>query len=34
MSGAISAAFGMAPAFWLLAVALITGAGFARRQVK
>jgi len=34
MSGAISAAFGMAPAFWLLAAALIAGAGFARRQVK
>jgi MFS family permease len=34
MSGAISAAFGMAPAFWLLAAALIVGAGFARRQVK
>jgi len=34
MSGAISAAFGMASAFWLLAAALIVGAGFARRQVK
>ena len=34
MSGAISAAFGMVPAFWLLAATLIVGADFARRQVK
>jgi MFS family permease len=34
MSGAISAAFGMVPAFWLLAATLIVGANFARRQVK
>jgi predicted MFS family arabinose efflux permease len=31
--GAVSAAFGMAPAFWLLAGCLLGGAWFARRRV-
>jgi MFS family permease len=34
VSGAISAALGMAPAFWLLAGLLLGGAWFAKRQVK
>jgi len=33
-SGAASTAVGMAPVFWLLAVGLLGGAWFARRQVK
>ena len=33
-SGALSAAFGMAPVFWLLAAFLLGGAWFARRQVR
>ena len=33
-SGALSAALGMAPVFWLLAASLLGGAWFARRQVK
>jgi MFS family permease len=32
VSGAISAAAGMAPAFWLLAAALLSGAFYARRR--
>jgi MFS family permease len=34
VSGAISAAFGMAPAFWLLAVMLLGGGWYAKQQVK
>jgi len=34
LSGALSAAAGTGPVFWLLAAALIVGAWFARRQVK
>src|ERR1041384_4147453 len=34
ISGAISAALGMAPAFWLLAALLLGGGWYARRQVK
>lgn len=34
ISGGISAAFGMAPAFWLLAALLLGGGWFAKQQVK
>ena len=34
VSGAASTAVGMAPVFWVLAVFLLGGAWFARRQVK
>jgi MFS family permease len=33
-SGTASAAFGMAPVFWVLAAGLLAGAWFARQQVK
>lgn len=33
-SGAVSAALGMAPAFWLLALCLLGGSWFARRQMR
>jgi MFS family permease len=33
-SGALSAAAGMTPAFWLLAACLLAGAWFARRRVR
>jgi MFS family permease len=32
-SGALSAAAGMTPAFWLLAACLLAGAWFARRRI-
>jgi MFS family permease len=34
VSGAISTAFGMAPAFWLLAALLLGGGWYAKQQVK
>jgi MFS family permease len=34
VSGAISASFGVAPAFWLLAVMLLGGGWYAKQQVK
>ena len=33
-SGAVSAAVGMTPAFWLLALCLLSGAWFVRRRAR